>query len=59
MPDVQRFEAELLDFLRTRHGDVLEGIRTSGAMGDEDRLKDLLQSFADDFAPSSTSADEA
>jgi F-type H+-transporting ATPase subunit alpha len=58
VPDVQRFEAELLDTFKTRHSELLTGIRSSGAIEDEDKLKHALQSFADDFAPSSTSTDE-
>jgi len=58
VPDVQRFEAELLEWLRARHSDVLNGIRSSGAIEDEDKLDGALRNFADDFVPSSTSGDE-
>ncbi|MGK2930442.1 MAG: F0F1 ATP synthase subunit alpha [Acidimicrobiales bacterium] len=57
VPDVQRFEAELLDSFRARNSELLNGIRTSGAIEDEDALKAALQGFADDFSPS-TSTDE-
>jgi F-type H+-transporting ATPase subunit alpha len=53
VPEVRRFESGLLDYMRSRHSDVLESIRTSGAIGDEDALNAALQSFVDDFAPSS------
>jgi F-type H+/Na+-transporting ATPase subunit alpha len=56
VPDVQRFEAELLDTLRARHSEVLGGIRSSGAIEDEDALKAALQAFADDFSPSATTS---
>src|SRR3954465_5456199 len=36
--DVKRFEADLLDYLRGRHGDLLDAIRTTGKMPDEGRL---------------------
>src|SRR3954470_4213615 len=58
VPDVQRFESELLEWLRARHSEVLNGIRTSGAIEDEDKLNDALRNFADDFVPSSTAGDE-
>jgi F-type H+-transporting ATPase subunit alpha len=54
VPDVQRFERELLDWLKARHSDLLNGIRSTGAIEDEDKLKDALQTFADDFAPSAS-----
>ena len=57
VPDVRRFEGELLDWLKARHSDLLNGIRSTGAIEDEDKLKDALQTFVDDFAPS-TSTDE-
>ncbi|MBI2709327.1 MAG: F0F1 ATP synthase subunit alpha [Actinobacteria bacterium] len=52
VPDVRRYEAELVDYLRARHGDLLDGIRTSGALGDEDALKQAIRSFGEQFAPS-------
>ena len=44
--DVRRFESELLDFFRTRHGGVLSALRTGGLPDD---LGDLVQSFKDQF----------
>jgi F-type H+-transporting ATPase subunit alpha len=58
VPDVRRFETELLEWMRARHSELLSGIRTTGAIEDEDKLTGALQSFADDFVPSSTSSDE-
>ena len=37
--DVRRFEAELLDYMRTRHRDLLDHIRTSGTLPDGDALE--------------------
>ncbi len=51
VPDVRRFESELLDWMRARHGDVLDRIRTDGTV-DEDELDTALKSFAEEFAPS-------
>ena len=54
--DVKRFEAELVEFLRSRHGELLQGIREDGKLED-DRIKALEQavdSLRDLFQPSST-----
>ena len=37
--DVKRFEADLLDYLRGRHSDLLDTIRTTGKMPDEGRAR--------------------
>jgi F-type H+/Na+-transporting ATPase subunit alpha len=44
--DVRRFENELLDFMRTRHGSVLSDLR-SKKVGDD--LAGIVQSFKDGF----------
>ncbi len=49
--DVRRFESGLLEYVRARHSDVVDGIRSSGTIADEDAFKQILQSFADDFTP--------
>jgi F-type H+-transporting ATPase subunit alpha len=46
--DVSRFESELLDFVRTRHGDVLVKIRDTGALPEEAvtaAIKDFRTTF--------------
>ncbi len=50
VPDVRRFEGELLDWMRARHGDVLDRIRTDGTV-DEGELDTALKSFAQEFSP--------
>jgi len=50
VPDVQRFEAELLDLFRTQRSGLLNDIRTTGKL-DEDALKVALTEFVRDFAP--------
>jgi F-type H+/Na+-transporting ATPase subunit alpha len=50
--DVRRFEAELLDHMRTRHPDIGEAIVSSGALGDE--LVDRLRKAIDDYKSSFT-----
>ncbi len=56
--DVQRFEAELLDWFRTRDAAVLHEIRDSGTLSDEDGFKAQIQAFADQFQPTLTEIHE-
>jgi F-type H+-transporting ATPase subunit alpha len=62
--DVRRFESELLEYMRTTHGGMLDEIRT-GAVPDD--LDDVVQSFREQFQatdstvtadPTATDADE-
>ncbi len=50
--DVRRFEAELLDHMRTRRADMLAHIRDNGTLPDGDGLADAVKEFADTFQPS-------
>jgi F-type H+-transporting ATPase subunit alpha len=43
--DVRRFEKELLEFVRTRHGDLLDTIRTTGSMPEGDVIEDAIRNF--------------
>ncbi len=52
--DVQRYEAELLDWMRSRHGGLLESISSSGEM-DETAVAEAVKSFAAQFVPSEAS----
>jgi F-type H+-transporting ATPase subunit alpha len=45
--DIQRYEREMLDFMRTRHADVLEAIRSTGKL--EPELKQKLAAALDEF----------
>jgi F-type H+-transporting ATPase subunit alpha len=56
--DLSRYEREMLDFIRTSHGDVLKAIRDSGRLEEETegRLAAALDEFAKVFQPSSRSA---
>jgi F-type H+/Na+-transporting ATPase subunit alpha len=57
--DVGRFEQELHDFMRTRHGTILDHIRTEGSLPDGDTVADAVQAFTDQFEPSAdVGADE-
>lgn len=49
--DVARFESELVEYTRTRHGDLLNNIIETGKL-DEDRLKSVVEAFAKSFAAS-------
>lgn len=46
---VARFESELLDWFRTRHSGVLEDIRTTGKIPDEDAFDAAVKAFAEQF----------
>jgi F-type H+/Na+-transporting ATPase subunit alpha len=50
--DVRRFETELLEFVRTRHGDLLDKIRSAGALPSDDALEAPIAAFKEQFAPS-------
>ncbi|HCB37409.1 MAG TPA: F0F1 ATP synthase subunit alpha [Acidimicrobiaceae bacterium] len=49
--DVVRYEAELLEWMRTRHAGLLEGIRDSGAM-DDAAVASAVKAFGAQFAGS-------
>ena len=65
--DVGRFEAELLDWFRTRHAAVLADISGSGQIADEETFDAAVAAFADQFegsvgtgsAPDAESTDTA
>jgi F-type H+-transporting ATPase subunit alpha len=56
--DVRRFESELHDFVRTRHGALLETIRTTGQLPEGDALKDAVTAFRQQFAVTETRTTE-
>ena len=47
--DVQRFEAELLEYMRSRHGDLMRQVDETGAMPDEETLAAAVADFASSF----------
>ena len=57
--DVRRFEAELLDWFRTRHSEVLADIRDSGRIADEDAFEAAIVAFTEQFAGSMAADAEA
>jgi len=59
LADVGRYEAELLEYMRASHADVLNAIRDSGKLEDdtEKNLAAALDEFAGMFQPSRNSGD--
>jgi F-type H+-transporting ATPase subunit alpha len=56
--DVRRFENELLDFVRTRHAELLSSIRDSGALPDGDAVARAVTDFKSQFQPTVASTTE-
>ncbi len=54
VPDIRRFESELLGFIRGRHPALLDKIRTTGKLPDGDELVDAIDAFKESFAGSVT-----
>jgi F-type H+-transporting ATPase subunit alpha len=56
--DIQRYEREMIDHLRTRHAAILETIRTSGKLeaDTKNELVAALDEFAKIFQPTARSA---
>ncbi len=54
VPDVRRYETELLDFLRREHGDLLAAIRESGKFekSTDQELTKLVETFGHQFRTS-------
>ncbi|HLT96285.1 MAG TPA: F0F1 ATP synthase subunit alpha [Acidimicrobiia bacterium] len=47
--DIRRFENGLREHVRARFGDVLDTIRDTGEIGDEERLKEAIRSYTEVF----------
>ena len=52
--DVKRFENELRDYFRTRHGDLLETIRETGKMPEDDDFVEAIEAFKQGFEATET-----
>jgi F-type H+/Na+-transporting ATPase subunit alpha len=48
--EVRRFESELLEWFRARHRDILEAIRSTGDIPDEEAFEAALSAFAEQFS---------
>ncbi|MDQ3145377.1 MAG: F0F1 ATP synthase subunit alpha [Actinomycetota bacterium] len=55
--DVGRFENELLEWFRTRHADLLDTIRSTGALPESDALDAPLAAFTEQFGTSDDGSD--
>jgi len=60
LDDIQRYEREMQDHIRTHHGEILETLASSGKLDDdtEQKLVAALDSFAEIFQPSRVVGDE-
>ena len=56
--DVLRFESELLEWFRTRHGHVMNEIKNEGTISDQDALDAGIKAFADQFVATPEDGDE-
>ena len=56
--DVARFEAELLEWFRTREGATMDSIKNDGVIPDEDAFEAAIKAFADQFQTSDGSGSE-
>ncbi len=56
--DVQRFEAELLEFMNGQHSDVLDGIVSSGKIPDEEAFEAAIAGFAGRFQSTGSEGSE-
>jgi F-type H+-transporting ATPase subunit alpha len=54
--DVKAFESGLLDYMRTRHTDVMNTIRDTGSLPDGDALKQAVTDYKNTFAPANAEA---
>jgi len=52
--DVRRFEAELIAFVKASHGGLLDGIRESKSLPEDDQLDTAIGEFKKVFAPTET-----
>src|SRR5262245_31883452 len=55
--DVRRYESELLEYMRTRHTDIVMTIQDKGALPEGDALANAVREFKTSFAP--TGAEQA
>jgi len=47
--EVQRYETELIEYLKANHASVLDDIRSTGALPDEDVIDKALSAFKETF----------
>ena len=56
--DVGRYESELLEWFSSRHADMLDAIRSTGQVPDEEALQAALGAFTDQFRSSEQATHE-
>ena len=49
MSDVSGYESSLLEWFRTRHADMLDGIRSTGDIADPDAFEAAIKAFTEQF----------
>ena len=61
LTDIQRYETEMLDWMRSNHAEILSAIRDSGKFEEESEQKLItaLDAFADVFQPTQAKGTEA
>ena len=52
VPDIQRYELELYDYFASNYNDLLDVIRTTGDLPEEDKLNEALKNFNEGFSSS-------
>jgi len=57
--DVGRFESELLEEFNSRYSDLMNEIKESGKMPDDDKMKSAMEGFRDRFQPTETGPSDA
>ena len=50
VPDIQRYELELYDYFASTYNDLLDVIRTTGDLPEEDKLNEALKNFNEGFS---------
>ncbi|WP_290628020.1 F0F1 ATP synthase subunit alpha [Lactobacillus sp.] len=50
VPDIQRYELELYDYFASNYDDLLDVIRKTGELPDEDKLNEALKNFNEGFS---------
>lgn len=50
VPDIQRYELEVYDYFASNYNDLLDVIRTTGDLPEEDKLNEALKNFNEGFS---------
>lgn len=50
VPDIKRYELELYDYFASNYNDLLDVIRTTGDLPEEDKLNEALKNFNEGFS---------